>query len=101
MIVARYARTISPIVPASVGFAWYTAAKPVISGNQRQMVKPNAWKKGSTLIIRSSAVIQYTRDVASHTVSTLRCESITPFGSPVLPLEKVSDLRQSRRLEKG
>ncbi len=46
-------------------------------------------------MMRSFDVIQNSCAIASRLDSTLRCDSITPFGAPVLPLEKITVARSS------
>ncbi len=58
-------------------------------------VKPNEWKNGSTPIMRSWLSTGNIWIMPSRFDSTLRCDSITPFGLPVLPLEKITVARSS------
>src|SRR3989442_7850300 len=58
-------------------------------------VKPKKWKNGNTPIRQSSLATQYTCAMPSMFARTFRCDSITPFGVPVLPLEKMTVARWS------
>ena len=60
------------------------------SGNHSVPVKPNEWKNGSTPTITSSGFSWKICARASTFARMLRCVSITPFGTPVLPLEKMT-----------
>ena len=59
------------------------------SGSHKVAVKPNEWKNGSTPSITSSGCRRKTRFAASMFDTMLACVSMTPFGTPVLPLEKM------------
>ena len=63
--------------------------QPCSSGNHSVPVKPNEWKNGSTPMKQSSFVIGKICASPSTLASMLACVSITPFGTPVLPLEKM------------
>ena len=84
-----------PTAFASIGFGTYSAPKPATIGNQSVPVKPNEWKNGSTPMMRSWLSTGNIWIMPSRFDSTLRCDSITPFGLPVLPLEKITVARSS------
>ena len=60
------------------------------SGSHRVTENPNEWKNGSTPTITSSRVSWKTCAMASTFARMLRWLSITPLGTPVLPLEKTT-----------
>ncbi len=53
-------------------------------------VKPKEWKNGRTPTMRSVSLIQNIWAIASMFEMMLYCDSMTPFGVPVLPLEKMT-----------
>ena len=100
-IVASCLSASSPTALASIGLGTNSVPNPETSGNQSVPVKPNEWKNGSTPIIRSFGVTQNTWHMPSRFAMTLRCDSITPLGWPVLPLEKITVARSSGRASPG
>ena len=67
----------------------------VVSGVQSVAVNPNEWNGGSMPIIVSAGPKRSTSENASMLLTTLCCESITPFGSPVAPLVNITVARSS------
>ena len=95
-IVARTCRRVrrSPWRPSD----WDGTASPN-PGDQREPQRhrnPKEWKNGRTPIIRSFGVTQNTCAIASRFAITLRCDSITPLGSPGAAARE-DDRRQDRR----
>jgi len=62
----------------------------VIIGNQSVPVKPNEWKNGSTPTMTSAGVSANASLTDAMFSRMLWCVSITPLGTPVLPLEKIT-----------
>ena len=63
--------------------------RPGAAGTRACPVKPNEWKNGSTPMKQSVGPIGKICASESTLARMLACVSITPFGTPVLPLEKM------------
>ena len=77
------------MVFASIGFGWKTTVEPSSSGSHIVPVKPNEWKNGRTPMNTSLCSAGKACASESTLANTLACVSITPLGTPVLPLEKM------------
>ena len=91
----RYLRTSAPIARASSGLGWKTTPMPSTAGRQSVPVNPNEWKNGRMPRMRSPSPSMNVCSICSTLDAMLKCVSITPLGSPVLPLEKITVARSS------
>src|SRR4029079_6928054 len=82
-----YLAASSPIALPSIGLGWNTAPKPLTIGSHSVTVEPNEWEEGSTPTMTSLFRRSKTCETLSMLASTLRWLSMTPLGTPVLPLE--------------
>ena len=101
---AWYFSASSPIVLASIGFGMVRRRRSRwSSGNHSVPVKPNEWKNGSTPMKQSSGRRRKDlRERRRRWRGCCACVSITPFGTPVLPLEKMMVAeRVGRRASRG
>ena len=69
----------------------YVICAPRLIGVRKPVENSNVWCKGSTDSTPSLVSMSKTDDNIETMLVRLRCESITPFGRPVVPEVKISD----------